>query len=484
MQSKLKRLANNLGYSMVEAIAVLGVSSIAILGLVEVSHQMARSTRSMQVNSEVQNLFDDIETVVRNPDTCSASMVGSPMAVDNALTLVDPANPLTTFLTSNKCYPSNAACDFKVTDVKVTETTGAINPRGLRRANFRVTAQKQGAVFGGSTIAPRDFTVFYYESAGALTGCTGSTSMADVCKGLCGGDNCWDNSKSQCNILNFTPAQCSELGGTYDTTTGYCEINPMYGQVQCEALFGKSPSRWISGQCVLNAPTGAITGYQDGCNQMRGAWCDPTAPGSKCSSLSAPACILYNMIDSCTSFGGVVKPDSVGVPQCTFIQDNQKLCREMGGDWNDARTVKCLLPVDGVKICNDLGGSWTGTLCKLYDGTPLPPSIPNPTPAIFPVPSVIPSPPIVSPDATPLPTPSPILPPPGPKYYWSFDSWEAFDVSCAVGAVNAVNCTNNPPGVICSSPGTKYTCTQEVRFYVSPSNEPTAIHSCTGVICQ
>lgn len=146
------------GFSLVEVLVTLGVTSVLILGVMEFANLSAKGTRGVELSVRFNSMASSVELVLNNQTACTKALAAKPYDV-SLLTAVPPTpiNIGSITLTGGDIAKVGAAsADLLVTKLefdKLMMDLGMLGPNEhAYMTNVHLEATKKGAVMGGKLL--------------------------------------------------------------------------------------------------------------------------------------------------------------------------------------------------------------------------------------------------------------------------------------------------------------------------------------------
>ncbi|MEK7607586.1 MAG: hypothetical protein AAB484_01495 [Patescibacteria group bacterium] len=188
---------------------------------------------------------------------------------------------------------------------------------------------------------------WYTPPSGGTGYCMSSTSGT-----VCSSGQYWNGTACVANTTTSTDpsAGCAQAGGTWNSSTSYCQMPNMTGNTSCS-----SGQYWSGTACVTSSPT---TGQCSTDHYWNGTACQsntmpssnttmPSSSGTACSSgqyWNGTACVSSTPSDT----SGTYTAPSGG-----------------GGTYTPPSGSGTYTPPSASLYCSQIGGSWTGAACNL-----------------------------------------------------------------------------------------------------------------------
>ena len=227
-----------------------------------------------------------------------------------------------------------------------------------------------------------------YNSAGTSTiACPQQTYTATTCAS----GQYWNGTACVANSTTYTTdpsAACAQGGGTWNTSTNYCQMSSTNTTGQCPSgQYWFTPPSGGTGYCMTTSATDCPSGqYWNGT-----ACVSSTTSATTCSSgqyWNGSACVSSSTSGSSSCTSGQYWDGTACVANTTTSSsDMSSACAQAGGTWS-ALSNYCQMPTtstSGSSSCSS-GQYWDGSAC-VTSPTPTPTPTPEPTPTPTPEPT-------------------------------------------------------------------------------------------------
>lgn len=344
-----KHLKNQAGLTIAEVLIMLGVSSVFVMGLAELAKSITVASRTQNIESQIAQLENEVDTILNDPELCKATFSGQP-----------PVGNIVFNAPNNNIVLNSQYRDLFIRGI----TSEASGTDYILKINY----DKKDLASDTRTIMGPTQGVLQFNYTAGLTG-----GLIDTCKGSSDQKACeqlggkWSTPvANSCNFDSIDAETCTNLGGTWvDPVCALTTAN----KNSCEALGGT----WASDRCNISIE------LQDGkrfCEQLSGGmgWVyDPDISAFKCDFTK-----LFK--GDCAAANADLVPDGSG--KCMFQPATADACNAIRGVWLMTPYPHCELNLNPVPICTStLGCTWDGTKCACAAPAVTPP------PPVTPVPS-------------------------------------------------------------------------------------------------
>lgn len=254
-------MKNNKGFTLVQVLVGVGLISVMSMASLSIFNNMMKQSKTSESLAEFNKMHDEVSTIIRNTDLCSAALKGVNVANgDTAVKFQLPGSNRS--LEDNKQYGKN----WDINSVKLSGVTSLPNFQDptMRQALLTISAQKKAE---STSMKVDEFYVFFtVDPSDNIVTCISSPDQKTV------KDNCDSlgglSTGTNCNLPPVSPvANCEKLGGKYDPTRSpACQIKSpcnqeeifmgyVGGVAQC-----KTPQKIVGDGCTADQVLVAVNG--------------------------------------------------------------------------------------------------------------------------------------------------------------------------------------------------------------------------------
>lgn len=256
---------NNKGSSLLQVLIGSAMVMAISLGVAELIVTSNKAQKANAIKFSWSLAQNQILSLISNKDMCTQSITSTQQYLDTAQANTPQGHPISFNSPNGDIYQaqrviSNGDLRIKTLSIKspskITDLSGS---RELWSVKLNMSAESTRDLIGGRQFSnDLDIGMFLTVDASnkAIQDCS-LTPNDDVLSGVClsmGGS--FDNTTGDCTMPQKTAQQsCQELGGTYNTGSGKCEIAPNPATV-CTTLGGT-----YSGGSCKNLPSSSTTSF-------------------------------------------------------------------------------------------------------------------------------------------------------------------------------------------------------------------------------
>jgi hypothetical protein len=372
LHSVRSKLLNINGSGLLDAMMILGVTSIAALATLSLSNQTEKNLKTFKEKSEAQSYYDQMSAILGDTNLCTSAFYQKPFNPGQSAGQPLPqgiAVYVTYRVTTPQLTPSGTLYqlvpavgsvwgNFNVTQVELKAIPGVTNTANGPHNTFvdlNLQLTPNTKLGNGNPVFKTFKMNITLDSANRISRCTLSVADAAVCAAV---DGVWNGTTQTCATGQ---TRCQELGGTWDALKNNCDLG---AKGQCQSYGGT----WVDSTSGNRLPnTGAYTGQSciispaGMCNRLGGTWNSNTGgcrmnPNGACTSLGGAWQGNYCRFAEkqvCETFGGSWED---GARRCNF--SHGALCSKLYGNAN----YDC--NVDVANYCTSMGGLWSQNTCN------------------------------------------------------------------------------------------------------------------------
>lgn len=195
MRSNLSVLKNPVGMTMVEVLVTMGIASVLIMGILQMTNYANKAAKNVQTSSEWSMMATQASLLLQQETHCHESLKGITLSASTSTSLPQGLK----FLMNGTTTPVTVAkvddyggytidkVELKTTGAPFTITT-ASGPQTLYAAVVEISGKKKGQAIGGTNLKTISIPIqVVTDTSNAIVGCYGKDlASAQACQDLGG----------------------------------------------------------------------------------------------------------------------------------------------------------------------------------------------------------------------------------------------------------------------------------------------------------